>query len=268
MANNGFHAAASHEKKLHAKLRKVAQMARGVIQAHIDPDNPDLLIDREGMMRTLASYGESLGKSFAPKLVSEISQAGTVRALRTWSATGDKIAKELKGRLAKIQQSPELAAMRRDQVALIKQMPDKLGAHAIEKADALRLAINEKVLQNSAAGLRSTKEDVLALYQEAGLALNESADRFANNSAALVARTETAKVNALVNQQVAESVGVTHYIWRTMGDGAVRDAHAHMEGKVCRYDDPPDPDDGFGAHGPGEVPNCRCFADPVIGQTE
>jgi len=44
------------------------------------------------------------------------------------------------------------------------------------------------------------------------------------------------------------------YIWRSVGDDKVRDAHAAFNGTVRDLDDSPDP---------GEEFNCRCWAEPV-----
>lgn len=44
------------------------------------------------------------------------------------------------------------------------------------------------------------------------------------------------------------------YIWRTVGDDKVRDAHAQYNGTVRDFSDSPDP---------GEDYNCRCWAEPV-----
>ena len=46
------------------------------------------------------------------------------------------------------------------------------------------------------------------------------------------------------------------YIWRTVGDDQVRDSHAANEGKIFRWDNPPD------TGNPGDAINCRCTAEP------
>lgn len=53
------------------------------------------------------------------------------------------------------------------------------------------------------------------------------------------------------------------YVWRTRGDGKVRLEHRRNEGRIFRWDDPPDT-----GH-PGEDYNCRCEAEPYYeGSTE
>jgi SPP1 gp7 family putative phage head morphogenesis protein len=79
----------------------------------------------------------------------------------------------------------------------------------------------------------------------------------------MLARTQIANTNAEITATRARSVGINQYIWRTTEDGAVRESHAEMDGKVFSYDDPPEVGDE-GAHGPGQFPNCRCYSEPVI----
>ena len=83
------------------------------------------------------------------------------------------------------------------------------------------------------------------------------------NRATLIARTETAKAVSNLTQARAEQAGVTHYIWRTMEDEAVRSSHAELDGKVFAFNNPPFIE-GEGNHHPGDFPNCRCYAEPII----
>ncbi len=61
---------------------------------------------------------------------------------------------------------------------------------------------------------------------------------------------------AIKNNETADNHSTTHYIWRTAGDGKVRDRHADNNGKTFSWDNPPN-----GIH-PGEDYNCRCWAEP------
>ena len=58
--------------------------------------------------------------------------------------------------------------------------------------------------------------------------------------AKLIARDQTSKLNSALNRQRQENLGVEEYIWRTAGDDRVRDSHKRNNGKVFRWDDPPD----------------------------
>lgn len=86
------------------------------------------------------------------------------------------------------------------------------------------------------------------------------ADRFgvAQDRATLIARDQLGKFYGEVAGARQQSMGVTHYIWRTSNDERVREEHAAREGQTFAWDDPPE--DG----NPGEAINCRCFAEPDL----
>jgi SPP1 gp7 family putative phage head morphogenesis protein len=132
--------------------------------------------------------------------------------------------------------------IQRRQVELIKSLPIEAGLRA------------QKLSQEAVMGGKRADE-VAAELMKSG--------EVTESRATLIARTEIAKANAALTQARAGYVGATHYIWRTAEDGDVRESHAVMEGKIFRFDDPPYVE-GEGNHGPGEFPNCRCFAEPII----
>lgn len=78
----------------------------------------------------------------------------------------------------------------------------------------------------------------------------------------VIARTEVARTSSVLTQARAEHAGSTGYIWRTARDGDVRPSHKAMNGRFVRWGEPPTLDNLRG-HA-GCLPNCRCYADPVI----
>ena len=80
--------------------------------------------------------------------------------------------------------------------------------------------------------------------------------------AKLIARDQSAKINATLTRARHEEMGVTQYIWSTSGDERVRDSHAENDGKVFSYDNPPP------TGNPGDEINCRCIAVPVLVETQ
>jgi SPP1 gp7 family putative phage head morphogenesis protein len=93
----------------------------------------------------------------------------------------------------------------------------------------------------------------------------------------VIARTETAKLNAAITQQRQQNLGIRLYIFRTSADERVRKSHSVMEGKVCRWDDPTVYKDhiedkawksrasiGGTLHHPGNEYMCRCHSQAVI----
>jgi len=76
--------------------------------------------------------------------------------------------------------------------------------------------------------------------------------------AKLIARDQVGKLYGQVNASRQKSLGVSRFVWRTVGDERVRDEHSSLDGKIFSYDDPPS--EGL----PGEPINCRCYAEPVL----
>jgi SPP1 gp7 family putative phage head morphogenesis protein len=89
------------------------------------------------------------------------------------------------------------------------------------------------------------------------------------NHAKLIARTETAKAHAALQQAQAEDLGLDWYIWHSTKDIRTRDSHRHMDNVLCRYSDPPAPElllgeKSLGHYNPGNIFNCRCYASEII----
>lgn len=90
--------------------------------------------------------------------------------------------------------------------------------------------------------------------------------------AKLIARTEVAKIQTALVQTDCERVGVQYYIWRSAKDARTRGSHLKMNGVICSWNDPPDPEALFpernhkpyGHYPPGGTFNCRCYAVPLI----
>ena len=84
-----------------------------------------------------------------------------------------------------------------------------------------------------------------------------------------IARTESAKASTALVQSRAEALHLDFYIWHTAHDQRVRAQHEKMDGVICRWSDPPDPEamageKSYGHYHPGGIFNCRCIALPVI----
>ena len=90
------------------------------------------------------------------------------------------------------------------------------------------------------------------------------------NRAKLIARTETGKANQAMTQVRAQGAGINCYIWRSSHDERVRHSHEMMDGVLCFWDSPPDPEaffegsSQFGPYHAGCCPNCRCYCEPVV----
>jgi SPP1 gp7 family putative phage head morphogenesis protein len=62
----------------------------------------------------------------------------------------------------------------------------------------------------------------------------------------------------LVNERRQRGLGVDQYVWESRDDERVRDLHAAHDGRTFDWDAAPE-----GGH-PGQAPNCRCWARPVL----
>lgn len=84
-----------------------------------------------------------------------------------------------------------------------------------------------------------------------------------------IARDQVKKLNAKINADRQQQLGINRFRWRSMDDGRVRAQHQEFEkrsrapnGTPFRYDDPP-VDKQFGPSLPGEPIGCRCYDEPV-----
>lgn len=132
-------------------------------------------------------------------------------------------------------------AMRR-QVDLITSLP---------RDAALR--VHQLALSGIASGMRA--EEVSERIMETGEVTKSRAN--------LIARTEVARAQTEFYKARSSHLGSVEYIWRTVGDGRVRDSHIPMEGTVHRWDNPPAPE-GKQKYHPGCFPNCRCWAEAIL----
>lgn len=80
----------------------------------------------------------------------------------------------------------------------------------------------------------------------------------ASRRAELIARDQVGKLNGQLTELRQTDIGVDSYVWRGVLDSRERPEHVAREGKVFRWDQPPD--DGH----PGQPIQCRCIAEPNL----
>jgi SPP1 gp7 family putative phage head morphogenesis protein len=232
---NKFSAAPAHERKYAADLRKIASIVAGIIRSYVSGEK---IADVEGMTAMLAKYSESLSP-WAVRAADGMIKAVDLRNRKAFNSSSKEIADKLRQDNSVSLVVPSLQAA---QVKLIKSLPIQAGERA------------QRLAQEAAiSGARST-EIALALARTEEITLTR---------ATLIARTEVAKANVMITQARAQAAGLDYYIWQTAEDADVRESHAEMAGDVFRFDQPPTLSDGMTGN-PGEFPNCRCFAIPVI----
>ena len=81
--------------------------------------------------------------------------------------------------------------------------------------------------------------------------------------ARLIARDQTAKLNAAITKKQQKDAGVNRYEWSDSNDSRVRSSHHRLNGHIFSWDEPPETDKGRRCH-PGEDYQCRCCALPVF----
>lgn len=92
------------------------------------------------------------------------------------------------------------------------------------------------------------------------------------HQAQMLARDQVATLNSQISRLQQEDAGCTKYRWSTSKDSRVRDCHKSFDGKVFRWDDPPEgwykTNNGIKYTGrrcnPGEDYMCRCVAIPIF----
>lgn len=89
----------------------------------------------------------------------------------------------------------------------------------------------------------------------------------AETRARVIARDQIGKLNGQITASRHQELGLTRFVWRTVGDERVRDEHdafeKQSEEEPFHYDDPPIDEDGEAVL-PGEPIMCRCSAEPVF----
>lgn len=247
-----FKPSSQAERQFLKSLKRVAKASAGIVNSHVDVDGVGIE-NLPQMTAQLEAYAKKLGpwaEAQSAKLLQTVQRANKRAYTNKSKAIGTAITLEADdshiGIIAR--------ALMEEQVGLIKSIPIEAGRRAQEIA--LRAVLS---------GTRATPDadTVAQLQKEMGMT-----EEVAINRATLIARTETARSNAAINQARAMSVGSSQYRWHNSGDGAVRHSHRiykgkPLQGRIFSWDEPPTLSDGMTGH-PGTFPNCRCFAEPVF----
>lgn len=231
------------------QLKKVAIVSGHIVDRH--SDGGVFIQNLDAMNDELKKYSDKLGP-WATRQARKMLETVKKSNRRAYDAKSKAIGVALKHDVGELRVESKSLQLMNEQVALIKSIPLEAGLRA------QRIAYDAVL-----AGQRADADKILELTKEMGLTTEVTISR-----ARLIARTETARANAVINQTRASAVGSTQYRWHNSGDGAVRDSHRiidghRLQGMIFSWDDPPALDDGMKGH-PGTFPNCRCFAEPVF----
>lgn len=129
-----------------------------------------------------------------------------------------------------------------ENVDLIKTVPNQ----SLDK-------MKELVYQNYMKG-STTTDIVKEIQRQYGMS---------KRHAKLIARDQTAKLNAAITESQQREAGVSRYKWSGVMDQRERKSHRELEGHIFSWDNPPDVGKGRRCH-PGQDYQCRCCAIPVF----
>jgi len=229
------------EKTYSRQLRGVARQVNAIVKAFAPAGE---VIDQNGMLSTLAKYSEVLrpwARAVGWGMISEVSR----RDESAWFEHGNEMGRLLREEIRTAPTGDLLRELLDEQVKLITSLP-------IEAGQRVHRLSTESLINSGRA--KTLAKEIL------------SSGEVCESRAMLIARTETARTASNLTRARAQYVGSTHYIWHTAGDSDVRAGHKAMNGKIFRWDDPPEVDENgrYMRHGPGEIWNCRCWAEPII----
>lgn len=232
------------ERQYTASLRRVSRHI-GEIVSGLSPDGeitPEVASAIDMALERYAQVLQPWAGAVANRMITEVA----ARDEATWFEVSRKMGRALR---KEIETAPTGKIMRErllDQVQLITSLPR-------EAAERVRALANEAIVQGTRPA--ELAKEILRTGE-----VTES-------RAILIARTETSRTATELTRARAEHVGSTHFIWRTAGDSDVRPSHRKLNGKVFRWDQPPECDPGHHAL-PGAIWNCRCFPEVVIAEDD
>lgn len=96
-------------------------------------------------------------------------------------------------------------------------------------------------------------------YETLAKRLEEQLEDVTESRAESIARTAVLSLNGKITRERQTAAGIEQYVWTTSSDERVRDEHEVLDGETFSWEDG-DPEEGH----PGEAPNCRCIAFPIL----
>lgn len=227
----------SIHRKFERDLVRMTKEIKKIVKGVTKPEEVNAAVIK---LRKYEELIESWATNTAATMVKS-ADTQNARDWEKWTSQTKGISDALKLEIVKRPQTSVAHALIKKAADLIKSLPASEADKVVAKAEEFR-----------AGGIRSS--ELVAFVQDRG--------EVSESRARLIARTEVSRAGTILTQSRSESIGSTHYIWRTSEDGIVRDSHRKMNGWVIAWNDPPIVD-GIVMHA-GAGPNCRCYPEPVI----
>jgi SPP1 gp7 family putative phage head morphogenesis protein len=221
------------------QLRKIARHISDLIN-NFDLDEAVKIAQLQEILHRYSQIIVPWSGATAARMIAEVAR----RDETAWFRHAERIGRGIRKEIREAPIGPEVKRIQREQVQLITSLPIEAGNKVQELA---RKAVVE--------GRR---------YSTIIPEIQSMSSSMTLNRATLIARTEVAKTSSAITQVRARHIGVESYIWRTVRDNAVRRMHRRLEGTSHTWANPPVAEEQGQRHHPGEFPNCRCFAEPIL----
>ena len=220
------------------KLRSVARQVGHIVQGFA-PNG--VVKNQDALLTALRKYADMItpwAKAVGSKMLDDIAR----RDESMWAEMSRQVGRNLKTEIENTPTGRLMAEALNEQVRLITSLP-------LEAAERVHNLVMMGLTDSGRA------KQVAADIMETG--------KVTQGRANLIARTEVGRTATELTKARATQAGVTHYIWKTAGDGDVRSSHKHMNNKVFAFNSPPEVEPGKFYH-PGSFPNCRCYPEVII----
>jgi len=226
------------EKWYSIQLRKIARHV-GEIISHYKIGDPAVVPEVTNILSNYASIIRPWAKATGNRMIAEVER----RDYQAWKRTSQKMSRDLHKEIVDAPIGEVIRKLQNDQVELITSIP-------LEAAERV-----QKLTQEYAVAGRRYEDLVPMIMNTTGVSLSK---------ATLIARTETAKAASSIVQARALHIGSDGYVWHTVQDIYVRKAHRQLNGSLQKWSDPPIAEENGERHHPGNFPNCRCWAEPIL----
>lgn len=219
------------------QLRKLARQIGDLIAGMWRPDDPAVVDEIDKILDHYAKTIEPWAEAVGSRMIHEVA----ARDRSAWMTTAARMGRLLHREIDYAPVGHVMRSRLADQVGLITSLPTEAAKR-----------VHKLTLEGITQGTRAS--EIAKEIMRSG--------EVTKSRATLIARTEVGRTSTELTKARAEGIGSTGYVWRTAEDSDVRPSHRKMNGRYVEWNDPPTLD-GMIGHA-GSLPNCRCYAEPVI----
>ena len=219
-------------------LRAIARHI-GHITSGFRPGDPEGMSILQRLLRRYSAIIAPWARNHAARMLTDVAR----RDYNVWRTLSRQMSRTLRREIETAPTGIVIRGLLDDQVTLITSLPTE----AAQRVHKLTL---EGLLDATRAS-EIAKEIVRT-------------GAVTTNRANLIARTEVARTASVLVQARATYAGSDGYIWRSARDARVRKEHRELEGKYCKWQEPPIAGPNGERYHAGAGPNCRCYPEPIF----